>query len=427
MEIPGLDTILYESARKVWIGERAPSDALVRLIDDVTNKLKHELIQDAADVLLQIASFRLEPSQVMRLRFLQGLFLAESHRYAEAYKQYYEALAIAETHDDLDSQIMLTYLAGQMMYGLMKNVEALAYFQQALARWHVRAAQLRKPRAEPEVTLQERIGTVQWIIGDIDSARGTLARTLTLALYKRGVPHSDFIRRKTAGALWSLGLALRSQSDVADGSVNHLRLAIKRMKQAANTFTVVKTYNTNMGRLYIQIAELYLDLAEAHLQDENDDAASASRKQALHMLNLANDFIDPAIDVSGVLLVKLARLRYAITTRADLNAVDASHEIATQMPQIKRQAKRLKDVFTLAKVAMLRGEWLLWLGRTGPAKLALQESLTYFQSDGMGMATRAQRLMRRTEWPGQPARRRSNGPVPPTKSSAPPDGGNAPV
>jgi tetratricopeptide (TPR) repeat protein len=411
MKIPGVNSILYMRAKVIWPGEHRPSTELMQLIDDVTELMQlldekpdettPESFEEAVAILFQIEQFQLAPSQMMRFLFLRGQLLTESHEYARAYEQYYDALCIADDHEDLDSRILLANLAGRMMYGLMRNQDALAYYQEALDVWRIRAEQLAKPRTEPEVKFQERIGTVKWLLGEVDDARATLARTLTTALYKRGVPHTKFLRKTTADALWSLGLSLRSQSDLGDGGINLLRTAIKRTKKAAKIYKAVGTYNTNMGRLYIQIAELYLDLAEMHLLHGNDKAAHRMRKNALRYLAHASSFVEPAIDVSGVLLVKLTRLRHMITTRPERNVARVSQTFENELLQIKRQAVRGNDGITLAKMATLQGEWLLWLSRPEPARAALLEALRHFRDDGMGMATRAQRLLRRTNSPEQ--------------------------
>lgn len=399
MKIPGVNTILYKPGNAVWRGERHPSDKLVRLIDEIPQKIASESFRDAAVWLMKMEEFALEPSQLMRLLFLRGQLLVETQGYDPAFQQYFDALRIAEEHGNLDSQITLTHLAGRMMYGLTKNQEALAYFQQAQALWNTRAAQLARPRIEPTVKFQERIGTVQWALGDFDSARAATTRALTLALYKSRGRRSNFLLRTTADALWSLALILRSQSDMQDGSDNLLKKAIKRMKQAESLYKKVETYmadeyRTSIGRICIQIAELYLDRAEMHLLRGNDGSASDMRKNALQYLEKALDVIDPANDKWGPLLVKLTQLRCSITIRSDRNVVQVSQTFQAEWERIKRKAEK-EDTFVLAKAELLRGEWLLCLHRPEPARVHLLEVVIQLQNEGLGMATRAQRLLRR--------------------------------
>ncbi len=401
MGIPGVDTILFKPARVVWPGERVPSEERARQFDQIPHMLDLGQFDEVASQLNKTASFELEPSQRMRLHFLRGQLCSDRQIYDQAYQAYRHALDIAHEYEDLDSQITLTDLSGLMMYGLMRHREALVHYQEALDLWYQRAAQLSQPRAEPEVKFRERIGTVQWHVGDIDDARTTLARALTVALYKRGVPHTDFIQSRSARALWTLGLTLRSQSDMRDGSVGHLRTAFKRLKRAGVLFEDANTEQENLGRLYVQIAEVYLDLAEIHLQRDAAEAARPMRSEALKYVREAAVLLRDADSRAGKLLPELTLLRYEITRQLNRTAIQEAAEFEVKLLGIEYEAADIGDKVISAKAATLRGEWCLWLGDPAPAREVLLLALVGFQHDNMGMATRAQRLLRRANAPTQ--------------------------
>ena len=397
MKIPGIDTILYRRAHDVWSGEDRPPDALVRLLEEVPYKIELGRFDDADAMLQQIATFDLQLSQVMRMRFLMGQLASDRkvRLYDQAYQHYHEALRIAEERGDLDSRITLVDHTGRMKYGLLKNQDALDDYKQALALWRVRAEQIAKPRAEPEVRYLERIGTLQWCLGSFDDAQATLARTLTLALRAPRIRLTDYMRRTTAGALWSLALALRSQSDMSEGSMNTLETALKRMTKAVEFFKFASTSDAETGRLHVQIAELYLDRAEILLLNGDDDPECLWLRHASKHIKRAAEFLIPADDEYGALLVDLTRLRRLITRRRDGRSAWDTRKFQAELQRIRAAGERLEDGFILAKAATLQGEWLLWQGDVASARLALRDAFVHFQDEGMGMATRAQRLLRR--------------------------------
>jgi hypothetical protein len=299
---------------------------------------------------------------------------------------------------------------------MMRHREAIEFYQQALALWQVRAAQIERPRAEPEVTLRERIGSEQWYVGDFDAAQAMLARALILALYRHGIPHTDYLRETTAFALWSLALVLRSQSDMSDGRVNLLQMALKRMRSAVRRFEIIGADDANMGRLYVQIAEIHLDLAELYLLEDNDKEAQRMRRLALKRAQQAADFLKHTDSAAGKLLPELTLLRYEITQRLDREALLQMPEFEARLIRIEHAAAEIGDAVISAKAATLRGEWCLWLGDPTPAREVLLLALVGLQHNNMGMATRAQRLLRRANAPAQDSahRRAPDGPAAPS-------------
>lgn len=419
MGIPGVDTILDTPAKYVWPGERQPAKEFALLFDEIPHLLElgwHDQVVARLDA---IARAEQEPSQTMRLRYLQARLFSDTHDYRQAFQFYRQACEIAEDHGDLDSQITLVDHCALMLYGLMQHRDATLYYQKALVLWRTRAAQLYKPRAEPEVKFYERIGATQWNTGDFDEARVMLARGLTIALYKPGVPRTDFIRDRAARALWTLGMALRSQSDMREGDVNLLRLARKRLKQGSELFALVGQDQENVGRLHVQIAEIELDLAEIYQQRGAHTAAREHRDAARQHIAFAAELAMDADSAATKLLPELTILRYDITRNLSGPAIRNARSFEPRLQEIEQRAEAIGDNVIIGKAATLRGEWCMWLGDTAQAQTALLLAIADFGSNNMGMATRAQRLLRRSNEPIQPPsrsrrRRGSGGPITPS-------------
>lgn len=432
MDIPGVDTVLFQTAAEGWPGEAAPSEELAHLFDTIPHMLEVYRFDDIATQLDEIARNTLEPSQTMRLHFLQGELMTARRDYDQAFQFYGQALDIAEEHQDLDSQITLIDHLALIRYAQMRNRESLDLYEAALAHWRERAQQLLQPRAEPEVKFLERIGATQWAIGELDLARKTLARCLTIAMYKRDVPHTDFILDRTARAIWTLTLTLRSLSDMSDGSLSYLHIALRRIRRAGDIHRQLGVDQEQMGRLHVRAAEMYLDLVEIHLQRESENEASAMRDQALAHVREAVELLKFTDSRTARLLPELTLLRCDITRRLSRKSLKLTREFEARLLGIELEAADIGDRVLLSKAATLRGEWCLWIGDPDPAIAALKQAIAGFEEDNKGEVTRALRLYRRAlkmaQSTGSP-HRSSHGPATsttPSQSTEPSEGNEAP-
>lgn len=416
MEIPGVDSILYTSAREVWHDEHSPASEPVRRFDAIRRKVETEQFDQAMASLHQIPLADLQRSEHMRWRYLRGKAYRGLDLWQDAFTNIEEALRIATDAHDLRSVIVLAIEAGDALYDGKRTEDALTYYEIALDAWRQLSAGVTHPRAEPEVTLMTNLSRQFWMLGRFEEAHNKLAPALTLVTSARGVRHSNELDRMTANGLWMLGLIHRSRSDDRDGDGGYLHDAIKRMRKAEIVKKRIGTPDYLLARLYIQIAELYLDLAEVHQHYGVADSARRVYDSAFNYATKASEFLAPTRDEAAKLLARLTLLRHAIMrlSRPERALPNELQQIELALSEIEYEGANIKDKFVLAKAATLRGEWLLLLGNPEKARESLLWAIDGFQTEGKGMATRTNRLLRRiTNEPPPGGRwRPSGGPMP---------------
>jgi len=395
MNIPGIDSIILHSASEVWPGEPAPAEHLVGLFDGIPAKLKLGRFDEVSADLIEIARDNLHPSQTVRLLCLQADLLTESEECGQAYELYYQAMQIADEQRDTPTEVLLMLYCGLMLYGQTRQYEAIILYEEALALWRAWVRLNPAPSDDTVVAIHGLIAETQWSSGQFDAAIGTVARALTAAKRQDDTPVAPALRDATASALWTLGLALRSQSDMSDGDFSLLESALDRMEEGLALYKKEGSYADNIGRLLIQMAEVRLDQAELHLQHDRHGKARMAREHAERDAKMARDFLQQTINQPGQLLPELTLLRCEITRSPDPDALLHMTEFESRLCDIEREAEEIHDGAILAKAAMLRGQWLLWLDDPEPARKALLIALKDLQPNNMGLATRAQRLLRR--------------------------------
>ncbi|HET9112177.1 MAG TPA: tetratricopeptide repeat protein [Ktedonobacterales bacterium] len=395
LELPGVESILIQSADVGWETDLPTLPKIVDLFEGAERALEQGKFGEVANLADEIASQTLQPSQEMRLQYLRGRLFSDLQDYDQAYAFYEMALDIADQHNDLDSQILLTAMAGEVLYGKMRNREALLYFREALAMWRIRASRRQIQRVEPEVKIREMMGRLLWLLGESEEASGALAQAATTALRRRDTRYSPFLRDVAAYALWTLMLTFRARSDMLNGDVGYLHASLRRGRASIKLFESVGTSAVNMARLYIQIAEIYLDLAELHTLRGATAAARSTRKQAHDHATYANELLHLSTDRWAVQLAELTLLRHDIQTHSPLDAIRTLSDIEARLLAIERAAADFQDRILSAKSATLRAEWLLQFDDKDAARQALLLALKGFHGNGVGMATRAHRLLRR--------------------------------
>lgn len=395
MDLPGVHSILFKPASEVWPGEQRPSLELTRLIDGLPGYFQLGKLTEARESLDQIARFELQPSQTMRLHFWQGELFVEKKDLSQAFAFYDMALGIATDSSDFDSIIELTLAAAGAVYGLLRYRDALMYYEIALDTWRNKAPDVSTRRLDTETMLQNFIGRQKWEIGEFEGAQQILARVLPKALRAPQAARTPRLKIETANALWMLGLTLRAQSDMRDGDEGYLRIALRRMRKAVGLYEQIGIDANILGRFDIQIAEVYLDLAELHLQRGAEEAARAMRNQGLAHVNQAKEYLTLAGDSAADALARITDLRARVMRPSATESVQSIDEIEATLTEIEHVAAALNDRILIAKAATLRAEWLMALGENEKARDALLWALKGFNPDGMGMATRAQRLLRR--------------------------------
>lgn len=409
MSIPGIDSILYTSGEQVWPGEREPSGDLVELINAMNGVIALDYAFDLAPEVEAMARMELEPSQEMRLRYFHGYLMRDNsvgRSFSQAAQFFEQALDIAETHRDLDSQIVLTDQIALMAYGQGFNRDAMYQYQHALDLWQIRARRMDHPPAEPDVHFNTWLGTTHFEIGEIEAAAGALARALTIVNQRTDIQESAFLQETGAKALWTLGLVQRAQSDMEDGSESLLLSAIQHLKDAISLFNRNGAHEYDIARIHIQVAETLLDLSDVYLQDQQDARAKDARAKALRYITTARgvQHFAQSDDVSGRALADLTLLRHQITRLPDTEAIVEIADFDERLTAITREAEAKSLPVIISKAMALRGEWLLWLGDAPHAREAFVLALEGFQADSTGEATRVHRLLRRSNNEGRAQR-----------------------
>lgn len=388
MPLHGIQPIVNQSASVVWSDETSPSPELVTLFDmlpdlfEMATRKKSE-IRDKLD---KISGYDPQPSQELRKLYWSGRLLQELGDHKQAFTFFSDARLVAEDHHDVLSALELTYCMATTQFDMLLSAEALDLYREMLAMWEKLEPNLR--RLDTEIQIRALICRQEWTIGKFDIARGAFARALTKALDARSGQQTPELKKEIANALWDLGLALRSDSDLKDGDLNILQRAKQRMKTARDIYLRLGVPHSHLARLDIQLSDIYFDIAELHQQRNKGESARAMRNRGEPLAREARDFLVGSEDSAAVSLAEIVSLRPDIMwpQRATRD------EIEDRLASIERAAKN--DTFVLAKAATLRADWLMTLGEWGKARTALTFAIEGFGENGKGMATRAERLMR---------------------------------
>ncbi len=149
-----------------------------------------------------------------------------------------------------------------------------------------------------------------------------------------------------------------------------------------------------MGRIAIQIADIYLDLTELHLHEDKLESARSMRTQAKAYVEHAADYLHPADDPEGRVLVRITKLRFKMIKTRVIDSIFTYQNIEDDFATIERNPITQKDEALVAKSLTLRAEWLIKLGDAAKGCELLKMAIRTFGEDGKGMATRAERLYR---------------------------------
>jgi hypothetical protein len=392
MSLVGLVSIVFKPASNVWPGETPPSPELAALFDSLPALFELETRNDEAvrDALDAITRLDLQPSQELR-RLYWSARRCESHNdHRQAFELFDRVRQLAAEHDDVISTLEMAVSAANAQHDGLLYLDALIAYREALNFWENAKLTRADRRLDTEIQLRDFVCREEWLVGEFDAAHGNLARALTKALKPPKASQSEELRKGTANGLWTLALALRADSDRSDGNLKILKQASKRMLTARNIYRDLGVPHNQLARLDIQLADIYFDLAELHLQRNIAESARSMRSRGVDMANEARDFLARTRDRAAPWLAEIVSLRPDImwpqcTTPAQIDA---------RLTAIERQAAKMEDQFLIAKAATLRAEWLMSLHEWNKARTTLTLAIEGFSLGGKGMATRAERLMR---------------------------------
>lgn len=401
MPIPGLDSILFKSASAVWPSDtwpdgNGPDPATVTYFDMAANQFHEERPEPdkALAALNAINQATLQPSQQMRFAFLMGRSLVAKGEIQPGVAFFHQAMDVAREHKDRDSVCEILLRTGHTAYNAQRHRAALEYYKTTYATWLDYFPDPNNRSVAAEIMLRESIGTEQWLVGKIEEAHQTIASVVTLAEGKSSAVHTLEFTNSHANALWTLGLIFRSRSDVRNGDEGYLHDAIERFLKSIGLYKKAGAESYQVGRISIQIAEAYLDLAELHLGRTKTESARSINMRANAFADQAADYLHLANDPEGRNLARITQLRLRLIKTRRIDSVRTFQSIEDDFATIEGDPITQKDEALVAKSLTLRAEWLIRLGDTQKGCETLQMAIKTFGEDGKGMATRAERLYR---------------------------------
>lgn len=393
MAIPGINSILDQPALVTWPGETARPD-VEALLDKANRKIVIGQFEQAATLLDQVERLNPSGSYDMRRRFLCGAVFAGLDDSNQAISFLTHAQEIANDTNDVDSSMVITLKTAEVIHNALEYSVALDYYQIAYSAFDAKYGEHPERNIPLHIVLLSYLGRQFWMVGQLEAAHGKLAAAMTLWRELNPGAKTQELKPYVTNCLWMLGLTLRAQSDMRDGDANYIRRALSHMRTADKLKQECGDEDYKIGRLYIQIAELYLDLAELNAQRNSPAAAYSNRTEARNRAKTALEFIAPTEDIHGKLMARFALLRSHITAHSLQSLIRDARNIEATFQQLEYESAPLNDQLLIAKIATLRAEWYLSLGDTVTARASLNFAFVGFEAAAPGQSTRAERLLR---------------------------------
>lgn len=403
MTIPGLETILEQEPSVVWRGEETPDPDVVSAFQRAELAIDVGHFDKAIELLDDIARREPTGSQEMRLRYWQGNALMGKEEFAQASRFYDQALHMATTRADYDTMVALTIAAAKALHYAYAARGALEYYRIGYDMWLERLKERSCDYIEPTVALLTYMARQLWWIGEFDEAHAKLGAALALVSTRDGEPQSGYLIEMTAQALWMLALTLRAQSDMRDGDLGFVETALARMRTATEMLQAAGTADNNLARCYIQLAEMYLDSAELRYRAGEAQEAQKALRAAFIAGEKAEQFLEPRTDEDiAKMMAHITLVRHSITAKRPSALLNRAEETSAVLNEIDMKSAALHDEGLVAGAATLRAGWLIGLGNLVEARTILKLAIQGFQNDRMGMAHRAQRLLREIDGTSDP-------------------------
>ncbi|HEX8983165.1 MAG TPA: hypothetical protein VF792_10375 [Ktedonobacterales bacterium] len=367
---------------------------MAALLDAANRKITIGQFEQAATLLDQVERLKPTGSYDMRLRFICGAVFAGLDDSKQAVSFLAQAQGIAKDADDFDSFIVITLKTAEVIHNALEYRSALDYYKIAYSAFETKYGEHPEQNVPLNIVLLSFLGRQLWTLGLLEEAHGKLAAVMTLWREMNSGAKTKELNPFVSNTLWQLGLTLRAQSDMRDGDAGYIRRALRHMRDADDLKRACGDEDYKIGRLYIQTAELYLDLAELNAQRNSHSAATSNRNEAKNFAKIALEYIAPTEDIHGKLMARFALLRCDITARSQQSLIRNSKRIEATFKQLEHESAPLKDRGLIAKIATLRAEWYLSLGDMVTARASLEFAFEGFEAGAPGQSTRAERLLR---------------------------------
>lgn len=438
----GLTTCFQTPDTPIWSDELFPALEQRALLRFAWDELLNERYHSALDRLMAVTdnAYAKSPSFAMRRFYYMGLaqqLLAESNEpdtavessarwLRGALRDYKRALDIAVSPIEwpADASARLTELSeGRPATGAEQVVISrrmadclhdMLRFEQALSCYRTAFAALDRYQPGDEVAiasaairLHNFIARAEMTVSHYQYALDNLVRADELRA-RYGARVTTQWDRATAD--WLRAIIWRAQSQQCGGDLSLLRDGLRLFKAVERRLVDDPDHMDSVRRLYIQLAETHLDLAEYYRAQNRHAAFKANLKRAAVYGIQAADALRDVKDPHGKFMVELALARlehlsiqpYQLSAALDYpngrdkHSRDDQMDLSPRIAAVENGAKALKDDMLMARAKTLRGDVLVSLGELVDAILTYHEALGLFeQAAARGESTRAVYGLRR--------------------------------
>jgi hypothetical protein len=433
----GLTTGFQTPDAIIWPGEPPPTDDNRALLRRAWDDLLAGRPADALGRLSSVveAAFERSPSFAMRWHYSTGmaqLMLAGNGAGLDAPQQLYHAIAAFKRARDIAirhtsrkalnpplpvASAALTVICRQIAdceLAQMRNDRALDDYLTALAALHEHERDANEPAIAADIRLSALVARSQAFVGQFNNALDHLMHAKALRTHYGGPAITQWDR---AGDEWLRALIQRAQSQVCGGVEDVLRAVVRLFKSVEGRLEGDDEHRDSLYRLYVQIAETYLDLTELYREQGREAGFKASARSARKYAEQAADALGGWLDEKGELVdeqgallteLALARLDHLTFKQHELagrvSAAKAGRRdkgspamLSPRIYDVELRATELNDGVLLAKAATLRADVLYSQHDYTYALVTYQKAIEQFeQAQARGESARAQYGYRRT-------------------------------
>ncbi|HEU0028613.1 MAG TPA: hypothetical protein VFQ25_15990 [Ktedonobacterales bacterium] len=382
----GLGATVSDPDLPGWPGEKAPDKRSHDALRQAFRWLR-EGEQGKAPVALGAlvsipeSDFSASPSFAMRLRCYLAVahFLvarevsdteAEAHLLS-ALHFYKAALSLAVSHGDALSQATLHRMYGEARHDLRDYERALSEYLTALTalRRYLRDISGGVRYALAEIKLRMRIARQNYVLGQFRATIDNITAAREIRARFGGPATTQWDR---AAEDWIEAMILRAESQRCGGEIKMLRAATRLFKRAEKRLAGDTEHSDSLRRLYIQIADTHLDLAERYRSEGRIFSFTKNMQRAGDYAVMASDTLRRVNDSPGRAMATLTLLRhdhlslmaYELPSRilheekGDDSLNPQIRALASRIYDVERKAVEMNDLPLIARAATLRADVL---------------------------------------------------------------------
>ncbi len=409
----GLNPVVHYPDEKSWANEKSPSEYILATMRRAYEDLLSESPEAALNRLSSVSqeAFNENPSFTMRRHYFQALAhfqLAEKTSETESPNEYHSAcvefkraLDIAIKGTDTASQVTILRMLAEAYHNLMKYDLALSEFLTALLTLQRFPPSDIKMQSRAEIALYSRLARQQFLLGQFNNTLDNIEKARKIQSKFGGPVVNQWDR---AGEEWLEALVIRAESQRCGGDITMLRSAMRLFKSAEKRLDGDEEHQSSLRRLYIQIAETHLDLAEVYKSMGNEPSYKTNLRLAELYAIQASDVLRHTNDSAGKALTTLALLRldhlslkaYELPSRIHAvkmgsNSIDPEERVlASRIYDVEQMAISMNDIMLIARAATLRADVLAFKHDYAAALAVYYTAIAAFEKAGArGESTRA--------------------------------------